>query len=88
MDDVLNLNAQEGYLISNRREALEKFRNNISKKLGKRSATHEDWQKFAKIVKDDNGKYISYAGIVLWYINGKLVKSSKRCAQKKLIDKR
>ena len=88
LDDVLNLNAQEGYLISNRRKALANFLNNISKKLGKRSATHEDWQKFAKIVKDDNGKYISYAGIVLWYINGKLGKTSKRCAQKKLIDKR
>ena len=77
MDDVLNLNAKEGYLISNRREALENFRNNISKKLGERSATHEDWQKFAKIVKDDNGKYISYAGIVLWYINRKLGKICK-----------
>lgn len=75
--DVLNLNAQEGYLISNRREALEKFRNSISKKLGERSATHEDWRRFAKVIKDDNGRYIPYAGIVLWYINGKLGKTCK-----------
>ena len=86
--DVLNLNAQEGYLISNRKTALSAFKHRISMKIGQRIATNEDWRKFAKAIKDHNGRYIPYAGIVLWYINGKLVKSSKRCAQKKLIDKR
>ena len=88
LDDVLNLNAKEGYLISNRKTALSAFKHRISMKIGQRIATNEDWRKFAKAIKDDNGRYIPYAGIVLWYINGKLVKSSKRCAQKKLIDKR
>ena len=77
LDYVLNLNAKEGYLISNRKTALSAFKHRISMKIGQRIATNEDWRKFAKAIKDDNGRYIPYAGIVLWYINRKLGKTCK-----------
>ena len=74
---ALDILAKEGYLISNRKTALSAFKHRISMKIGQRIATNEDWRKFAKAIKDDNGRYIPYAGIVLWYINRKLGKTCK-----------
>lgn len=72
LDDVLNLNCEEGYLVENRKSALKAFQKMVLKKLAKRTATGEDWRNFAKSIRDDNGRYMPYAGIIKWYINKKL----------------
>ena len=77
LNEVLNLNGEEGYLVENRKLTLKAFQKRVLKKLGARTATGEDWRNFAKSIRDDNGRYIPYAGIILWYINKKLKQIAK-----------
>lgn len=72
-DTVLNLNAEDGYLVYNRREALKSFQRRLLKHAGNNNVNKNY---FAKCLEkytnlNDSKQYVPYVGIILWYLKKK-----------------
>ena len=74
INEILNLNCKFGYLIENRKGALNTIKKQISKHVKEGQAIEAYFQKLHKIYFDDTfaDELHTYVGIIRWYIEKKL----------------
>lgn len=77
LDQVLNLNQPEGYLIVNRRSVLAQFIGRLQTRLlsskadaAKKRAEIRKWLSFYQ--EKHEGKYRPYCGIIIWYLQDRM----------------
>lgn len=73
LDDVLNLNDEDGYLIYNRQKTLHLFLKTIRQSLGNKSLTKTQLEKKLRFYEGgEQGKKVPYCGIIVWYLRKRL----------------
>lgn len=72
----LNYDGPNAYLVQNRKAALDECKNKLNKLKEEGFWTKRNLERILKRYeeKDEDGKYIPYSGIAIWYINKKLKK--------------
>lgn len=72
LNNILNLNYEKGYLVSNRKAALDTIKKHLNIDAGTRTSS-ELRKLYKKYLDDKNngGKYQEYIGIILWYLKKK-----------------
>lgn len=73
LDQILNLNDEEGYLIHNRQRTLLSFQKQVRKKMGDKPLSSAQMEKLLRLYEcGENGKKRPYCGIVIWYLRKRL----------------
>lgn len=72
IDEVLNLNDPQGYLIRNRKVTLQQFKDLLHQKLNDKTATKEVLQKYLTHYEQGNPQKVPFCGIIIWYLRKRL----------------
>lgn len=76
INKILNLNSDDAYglLPNNRRQTLQSFKNNLYHKLKQKSASERYLNKLLSHYssKNENGRYLPYCGIIIWYLKKRI----------------
>ena len=76
LDDILNLNCPASYLKENRKAALDEIKKVLYKRFPRKKVPKQQLERMLTHFQElHDGKYVAFAGIVIWYLKRQIART-------------